>query len=75
MAISARILQIGSKFAGSAADCEQAYEPMVEPIVTLSGLHSKTWSLKSAEREGGGVMMFSSITRVHLRAPEGVRLH
>ena len=62
--MSQRMLQINFKFNVSAAEFEQAVNPMAEPIAQVPGLRWKVMMINEGEREAGGIYLFDDAASV-----------
>lgn len=60
--MAGKILQINFKFKVSRAEYEQAVSPLASEFAALAGLRWKIWIINEAEREAGGIFLFSDET-------------
>ncbi|MCC6191189.1 MAG: YdhR family protein [Anaerolineales bacterium] len=56
--MSAKLLQVNYKFAGTRAEYEAANLPAAPQIAGFPGLRWKIWLMNEAGQEGGGIVLF-----------------
>lgn len=56
--MSAKLLQVNYKFAGTRAEYEAANLPAAPQFAEFPGLRWKIWLMNEAEQEGGGIVLF-----------------